>query len=284
MIDISYGILNYNPNFDKAALKNYIDAVDSLAKNRSNIFKSEVYLIDQASQPELTHQLAHKYRFNAVALSANVGISRGINYLANVARGEYISLVTSDVTFTPGLDETLVSALRSDCEIYQICPTSDNSSLDHQRADGPKLDGELIENITQELTIQFWPRTTFEKIGYFDERWKACYENMDYALRTFIDGGKTIIHTGAFCHHEHNSCTKNGSINHTYDGYLDIADGFSHEPLMRMWRTKWYGLDNFVSWNGLYKNIISDTSEIRKALLDTYMHNVYLPYVQDVVY
>lgn len=284
MIDVTFGVLHYNPNRDPVATAAYVAAVETLATNRSKNLTSEVYLIDQGSQPDLTNDLGKIYGFQVVTLRSNVGISRGINLLANMARGQYVSLVTSDVTFTSGLDDTLVSALRADPKIYQICPVSDNSSLDHQRYDRAREDGILVENIAQELTIQFWPRSVFERIGYFDERWKACYENMDFALRSFIDGGRVIVHQGAFCHHEHNTTTKNGAINSTYNDYIFMPDGFNHEPLSLMWRNKWKNLDRFVTWEGLYETIIKDTSRLRAAMFHAYSRNIYLPYIQEPGY
>jgi GT2 family glycosyltransferase len=281
MVDVTFGILNYNPDADGPATAAFIAAVESLAANRSKNLTSEVYLIDQASQPELTANLAAKFGFQAVLLRSNVGISRGINLLANMARGKFVSLVTSDVTFTPGLDDTLVSALRADPTIYQICPVSDNSSLDHQRAPHAREDGILLQNIVQELTIQFWPRTVFEKIGYFDERWKACYENMDFALRAFIEGGSVVVHQGAWCHHEHNGTTKSGAIHKAYDGYLPMPNGLTHDLLGQMWRNKWPNLERYMNH---YETFTKDMGPTRAAMFHAYSKNVYLPYVQEVTY
>jgi|SRR5689334_521479 len=281
MIDVTYGVLNYNPNSNADATKAYIAAVETLANNRSVYLSSEVYLIDQGSQPDLTQALALTHGFKAVLLRENAGISRGINMLANMARGQFVSLVTSDVTFTPGLDDTLVSALRADKTIYQICPVSDNGSLDHQRYDRAREDGIQVENLVQELTIQFWPRQVFENIGYFDERWKACYENMDFALRCFLAGGRVIVDQRAFCHHVHNMCTKSGAINHTYDGYLVMPNGFDHDPIRLMWNNKWPDLARYLDH---YATFTKDMSQTREAMFYAYSKNVYLPYVQEVGY
>lgn len=281
MIDVTYGVLNYNVNHDVVALQAYIDAVQSLAANRSKDLKSEVYLIDQGCQSEITERLARQNGFHAVALRNNVGISRGINLLANMARGQYVSLVTSDVTFTPGLDDTLISALRADPTIYQICPVSDISSLDHQRYDRAREDGILLDNLCQELTIQFWPRTVFDKIGYFDERWKACYENLDFALRAFLDGGRVVIDQRAFCHHAHNMCVKSGARNHTYDGYLYMPNGFNQEILTQMWNNKWPDVARYID---LYSTFTQDMSKTRAVMFHAFSKNVYLPYIQEVGY
>lgn len=278
---VTYGILHYNPGQDAAATKAYLDAAESLAKNISPDLRAEVYLIDQASQPELTEQIARQHGFHAITLRSNVGISRGINLLASLARGEFISLVTSDVIFPRGIDDTLVASLRSDPTIYQICPVSDNSSLDHQRYDRAREDGILVDNLCQELTIQFWPRKVFEEIGYFDERWKACYENMDYALRIFLAGGRVVVDQKAFCHHEHNMCVKSGARNHTYDGYIHMPNGFNQDVLNMMWHNKWPDVSKYFD---LYQTFTKDVSMTRAAMFHAYSDKVYLPYVQEVGY
>lgn len=286
MIDVTFGVLNYNPGLDAAATAAYIAAVESLAANRSKSLTSEVYLIDQASQPELTEQLARRYGFHAITLRRNVGISRGINLLANMARGQYVSLVTSDVTFTSGLDDTLIAALRADPKIYQICPVSDNASLAHQRLLQAHPDGMLIENVSQELTIQFWPRSVFDEIGYFDEQWKACYENLDFTLRAFLNGGHVIVHQGAFCHHEHNMTSKSGAFESAYDNYMEMPKGphsitARHAILKNMWDAKWPDLDRYLN---IYDTFTQNMGQTRAAMFHAYSKNVYLPYVQEVAY
>jgi len=279
--DVTYGVLHYNPSLDAGATRAYINAVDSLAQNRSSSLRSEIFLIDQNSDQELTNTLAKKYGFSSLCLNKNIGISRGINLLANMARGKYVSLVTSDVIFPQGLDERLMSVLDADPKIYQICPVSDNSSLDHQRSPCAIEDGVLIPNLVQELTIQYWPRTVFDKIGYFDERWKACYENMDFALRAFLEGGSVVVDQRAFCHHEHNTTMKSGAIHHAYDGYMSMPNGLDHQPLLQMWRDKWPNLERYMNH---YDTFTKDMGQTRAAMFFAYSKNVYLPYVQEVPY
>lgn len=285
MIDITYGILNYNPNDDPVAQEHYENCVESLATNRNDCLQSEVYIIEQSNnslqQNLISSCLAEKFGFKYIELRHNTGISRGINLLASLARGRFISLVTSDVIFPSGLDMKMVGVLDSDPTIYQICPTSDNSSLDHQRAPSAREDGILVENIVQELTIQFWPRTVFDKIGYFDERWKACYENMDFALRAFIDGGSIVTDQRTWCHHEHNMTTKNGAIHIAYEGYLPMPNGLTHDVIGKMWRDKWPDLDKYLN---VYETITQDPGPLKAALFHAYPQNLYLPYVQNVPY
>jgi len=280
MIDITYGVLNYNPNQDAIATKSYTEAVESLYNNRDPVFKSDVYLIDQGSQPDVTEQLARKFNFHSILLRKNVGISRGINLIANLARSKYVSLVTSDIVFHKGTDTRLVTQCELNPDIYQICPVSDNTSLDHQLGWAANENATLVDCLAQELTVQFWPYKVFDSIGYFDERWKACYENMDFALRIFASGGRVVIDPGAFCNHRHSMCVKSGARNHTYDGYIYMPNGFNQEFLTNMWNKKWPHINSYVN---LYSRL-TNSEILRSKIKELYGDNIYLPYRQEVNY
>lgn len=278
-MDVTYGVLNYNPNNDPIAKKHFLACVESLAHNRSDHFKSEVYLIDQGGpeeQSELITYAAKTFGFQAITLRSNVGISRGINLLANIARGKYISLVTSDTIFPKYLDIRMIDILSRNSDIYQICPASYKAGISYQCYEANK--NTLIKCLGQELTIQFWPRSTFEKIGFFEEKFKAKYENLDYALRAYIHGGYVAIDHTSVCEHVHNMTSKNGSINHAYDGYIS-KEAIDRGILKSIWDSKWLGLD----WNMLYNPSIL-TEQFRETLKISYSQNIHLPYIQNVGY
>lgn len=279
-IDISYGILHYNPNTDLEARTAFICAADSLAINRSFDFNSEVFIIDQGNpseEQEISRDIASYHNFNYIALNKNIGISRGINFLAHIARGRYISLVTSDTIFLKGLDNILIEDLENNKQIFQICPLSDYSSIEYQCK--PYGNRNITYCIANELTIQFWPRVVFDKIGFFDENWKACFENLDYSLRIFLNGGFAAISNRVTCNHKHNTTTKNGSINKSYEGYIDMPNGLDSQILRHIWNTKW----PYFNWNFLYSPNSLNT-ENRELLYSKYKNNVYLPYIQNVGY
>ena len=276
-MDITYGVLNFNPFSDRVATAAFQKAVQSLDNNRSSNFKSEVYLIDQGGQGALVESMARAYDFRAITLDTNVGISRGVNLLARIARGQYICLVTSDTEFTKNLDVSLIDTLQSHSNVWQVCPASDISELEHQRV-GYQSSGLAYTLASQELTIQIWPKETFEKIGYFDERWMACHENMDFSLRIFLAGGNIAVSHDAFCPHAHAMTRKSGARNHTYDNYIYMKDGFNQEILQAMWDRKW----PLIRWGSLYEKPPDD--HIRQRMIDAYRHNIYLPYLQDVGY
>jgi GT2 family glycosyltransferase len=280
VIDITYGILNFNPHNHADAELALRECIESFATNVDKALTKEVYLIDQASdsnhQQELLMTYANKYGWRSIMLDRNVGISRGINMLARIARGDYICLVTSDVEFTKGLDLSLIKTLKTFPGVWQVCPASDNSELEHQRR-GYRESGLAETLAAQELTVQMWPRTTFDRIGYFDERWKACFENMDFALRIFLAGGRVAVSHDAFCPHKHAMTRKTGARENTYDGYISMPNGFDQNRLHEMWNEKWPGLP----WSKLYE---PPKEEDRDYMNRVYSRNSYLDYVQNVGY
>jgi len=281
VIDVTFGILNYNPGNHPLAKQALHECVTSLRENMHAGFASEVYIIDQASegnvQQAVVQDYCNSYGWRSIMLDRNVGISRGINLLARVSRAEYICLVTSDVQFTKELDLSLIKTLKTFPGVWQVCPASDNSELEHQRR-GYRESGLAETLAAQELTVQMWPRTTFDRIGYFDERWKACFENMDFALRIFLAGGRVAVSHDAFCPHRHAMSVKSGARNRTYDGYLSMPNGFDQNRLHKMWDKKWPG----VSWHSLYQT--PPSVDMRSRMLEVFRHNIYLDYVQNVGY
>lgn len=279
-IDITFGVLNYNPNNHPDAQDALTKCLVSLYQNKNRDLSSEVYIIDQGSindkQQYVINYAIQSFGWRSIFLDRNVGISRGINLLARIARGNHICLVTSDTEFSKGLDTTLINDLKQNPNVWQICPASDNASLDYQRQ-GYQSHDLAYRLAAQELTIQMWPRKTFETIGYFDERWKACFENMDYALRIFMAGGNIAVSHNAFCHHDLGMSMKTGARDKSYDGYINMPNGFNQDILHSMWNKKWSG----VNWKSLYEE---PKDEWRKSLLDNFQHNMHLGYVQDPGY
>jgi glycosyltransferase involved in cell wall biosynthesis len=277
---ITYGVLHFNPTMYAPATEKFIEAVDSLFQNKNPLINSEVYLIDQGNPPaerEITANLAKQHKCHFISLNENVGISRGINLLFNIARGEFICLVTSDVVVPPALDEILIEELIADSSILQICPLSDLSSIKYQK--GPLTNEKPLKCIAQELTIQMWPRKIIDTIGFFNETFKAAYENLDYATRLFMSGHYAAISRRITCKHYHNMTSKSGAIEKAYDSYIVMPNGFDHDILRYLWNLRWPSLD----WSDLY-NPDALTKNYREYLYNNYKSNIYMGYKQEVLY
>lgn len=265
--DVTYFILDYNPRCQKEATEYLDNCMESLYFNRNKSISSEVFVIDQGNKhvdykSELA-KICSGYRFDFIGLDRNKGIAGGINLASRLSRSPHLCLVTSDTTFTQNLDTVLLGELETHPDIHQIGPCVDNGGVPYQ-VKGYTTDTDPIRCISQELTIQFWKKEVFDLIGEWDERWIACYENLDYALRLFISGwGTTAISHKISCHHENGTTYNNGSLADAYGGKFD------HVPLRRMWDKKWPGLN----WDMMY-DLDQHTEDVRSRLVKRYFHNI----------
>ncbi len=304
--DVTYLILNYNPAGERDAEEILGATVDAFYGRKSRHLKSDVFLLDQGSTHEHRNRLVDmqmRHGFSTILLNRNIGISRAINFFVRTCKSPVIGLITSDVLITAGMDEDLYEKVQIP-EVFQATPFTDKSDLDYQtwkpeegfgadRIDLQKLksgkktfsdrllgrDGnDYLRVIGVELNVMFWRRSIFDKVGCFDERWKACYENNDFSLRCFLAGGCTAISLDSFVWHYHKVTEKNNARDKSHEGYID--DCWPQE-IRKLWDEKWPALDKYINiYKPLKGRSITDYPELQKR----YENNIYLPYEQDINY
>lgn len=297
--DITYLLLNYNPEGETVAQEVLDATIDSFYARKSKKISAEVFLLDQGTTPKHRQWLVekqNKYNFILLLLNENIGISGAINRIVRLSRAPVVALVTSDVIVTTGMDEDLFEKVQIP-EVYQATPFTDKSDIDYQvwqpkekfGSDGLDLRslkkkrnsllGGLFANkytaylrcIGCELNVMFWRRSVFDKIGYFDERWKACYENNDFSLRCFLDGGCTAISKDSFVWHYHKMTEKNKARDQVYshrDWQQKIADE---------WNRRWPQVNRYID---IYKPLRNKTINDFPQLYEKYKKNICIPYEQ----
>jgi len=304
--DISYLILNYNPDGEAQAETILQETIDTFYARKSKKLRSEVFLFDQGSVPAHQRWLLEKqaqYKFSSIFLNRNIGISGAINWFVRVCKSPIVGLITSDVLITSGMDEDLFQKAQIE-EIYQVTPFTDKSDLDYQtwkpkepfgsdnldlsvikkekKSLWKRLTGRAVKPylrvLASELNVMFWRREIFDKLGYFDERWRACYENNDFSLRCFLAGGCTAVSMDSFVWHYHKTTHKNKARERSYEGYLN--DCWSQE-IRRFWDEKWPDLESYIK---IYDPLKEKTINDYPKLLEKFSHNIYLPYVQTTTY
>ncbi len=303
--DIAYLILNYNPAGEETAQEILDQTIQAFYNRKSKKLTCDVFLLDQGSVQTHRTWLVEKqqrYGFSTILLNRNIGISRAINFFVRTCKSPVIGLITSDVIITSGMDEDLYNKVQID-EIYQAAPFTDKSDVDYQRwqpgeafgsdnldlrdlkKKGSSFLGRFFNNgpsgylrcLGLELNVMFWRRSVFDKVGYFDERWKACYENNDFSLRCFLAGGCSALSYNSFVWHFHKTTEKNSSREQCYDGYIDDW----HGTIKKLWDDKWPRLNSYIDiYKVLKDKRISDFTD----LYEQFQHNTYLPYEQDVGY
>ncbi len=303
--DITYLILNYNPDGEAMARGVLEKTLEAFYARKSPRLRSDVYLLDQGSPPEHRHWLVEqqaRYGFSTFLLNRNIGISRALNLLVRTAKAPVFALITSDVVVTSGMDEDLFSKVQIE-EVYQAAPFADKSDVAHQvwlprepyGTDFPDLTalkrkedsliGRLfgrqrrgyLRYIGAEFNVMFWRREIFDRVGYFDERWKAAYENNDFSLRCFLAGGCTALSLDAFVWHYHKVTEKNDSREQAYDH----CQGDWRQEMRRIWDEKWPDVERFVP---IYKPLGDRTVEDFPAFRKRFRDNLYLPYDQTIDY
>lgn len=301
--DIAYLILNYNPEGEKFAQDILNSTLDSFYSRKSKNLTCDVFLLDQgttASHRKWIGEKQNQYGFSTILLNRNIGISGAINFFVRTCKSPVVSLITMDVIITSGMDEDLYTKVQIP-EIYQVTPFTDKSDVDYQiwqpkEAFGTdnvdlsdlekrvnsfwgRLSNKEMKNyfrcVGVEFTVIFWRKSVFDKVGYFDERWKACYENNDFSMRCFLDGGCTAISRDSFVWHYHRVTEKNKSRERIYD-----IDNWQ-QIIKTEWDNKWPELNSFFN---IYKPLKNKTVNDYKELYNKFQHNIYLPYDQSHYY
>ena len=303
--DIAYLILNYNPAGEPNATDILGTVLDAFYTRKSNSLSCDVFLLDQGS-PEIHRKWIvdkqNQYGFSTILLNRNIGISRAINLFVRTCKSPVVGLITSDVLITTGMDEDLFSKVQIP-EVYQATPFTDKSDVDYQMwqpreefgvdhldlTDLKKTKISLLEKLINkehkgylryigvEFNVMFWRRAIFDEVGYFDEQWKACYENNDFSLRCFLAGGGTALSMDSFVWHYHKVTEKNRSRDQCFTHYgNDWA-----QKLRRMWDDKWPGLNNYID---IYKPLKDKNISHYPKLYEQFKKNIYLSYEQDIDY
>lgn len=132
--DISYLILNYNPESERYAQNILNQTIDAFYARKSKSLTCDVFLLDQGSTTAHRKWLSEKqnqYGFSTILLNRNIGISGAINFFVRICKSPVIGLITSDVIITSGMDEDLYNKVQIQ-EVYQATPFTDKSDVDYQ--------------------------------------------------------------------------------------------------------------------------------------------------------
>ena len=295
--DIAYLILNFNPDGEQGAQEILGKTIDSFYSRKSENITCDVCVLDQGTtlvHREWIVEKQQQYGFSVIFLNRNIGISGAINYFVRNSKSPVVGLITSDVIITSGMDEDLYAKVQIP-EVYQALPFTDKSDLDYQTWQPKEVFGSDNINLTDlknkrfsfmkrfsnkdaggysrcvgaELNVMFWRKSIFDKIGYFDQRWKAGYENIDFSLRCFLGGGCTAVSRDSFAWHYHKVTEKNKAREKIYD------DDNGPEKSKNEWDKKWPDLNKYIN---IYKPLRDKTISDYPKLYNKFKQNIYLPY------
>lgn len=279
-LSVTYIVLNWNPFNSEHVLNRLKKSIQHLYENSDPEISKEVYVINQGSDDagiKEIETLRSKYKFNSVCLDDNIGISGGINFGFNIARGEIIALLTYDVYMSKGCDTSCLNMLKSNPDAYQVIPADSVSDVLAQRRNIKIVSNSIIG---AELTLCYYRRESIRDVGYYDEKWKACYENLDYNLRTVLLGKKILVNHQVHIDHDHNTSNQLIGIERAYTGYISNPIGGGH--ITRWWNEKWKNIDANMGQGCELENKLSPGKI--SELYDMYKDNIYLGFVQNREY
>lgn len=297
--DIAYLILNFNPDGEQTAQEILGITIDAFYRRKSNKLTCDIFLLDQgttASHRKWLIEKQNQYGFSTILLNRNIGISGAINFFVRTCKSPVVGLITSDVIITSGMDEDLYAKVQIP-EVFQATPFTDKSDVDYQtwqpkeafgadhvdltdlqkkrqfflRRLSSKKTESCLRCVGAEFNVMFWRRSVFDKIGYFDERWKACYENIDFSLRCFLAGGCTAISRDSFVWHYHKVTEKNKARKKLYD-----VDNWQ-QRIQKEWDNKWPELSSCFN---IFKPLRNRAVDDFKEFYEKFKHNTYLHFEQ----
>jgi tetratricopeptide (TPR) repeat protein len=148
----------------------------------------------------------------------NLGFAGGVNAGIREARGELVLVLNNDTQAAPNLLHELAAVLASDERMGATAPLSNHvkgHALLAVGGRGKTAAGrvELLEALRTQAPVQDAPtlaglcllvrRSTFERIGCFDERFgHGNFEDDDFCLRLRLHGLRLGIAARTFLHHE----------------------------------------------------------------------------------
>lgn len=173
----------------------------------------EVVLIDDASSDgtaELLPGLEQKPRFKILRNEQNKGFAFSNNRAVAAATGDILVLINNDLEFSPGWLDPILDALASHPQagaVGNVQRNFETGLVDHagiyfdleglpthahkNRANPPR--GKLIERNAATAACLALRKSTFEKIGGFDESYRNGCEDVDLCMKLKSRGYRIYV-------------------------------------------------------------------------------------------
>jgi GT2 family glycosyltransferase len=208
MIKVSIIIVNFN------GCQHTIRCIESIQRTHEKGY-FEIVVIDNDSRDGSVEAIKAQYpKIKIIAQQQNLGFGRANNIGAMESTGEFLFFVNNDTIFKEDLITPLSRFLKENSFCGAIGPLLLNADGTYQHTYGffPSLLNEWrVQRETQQRKtipidrapkIVDWvsfaavmmPRTAFERIGGFDERYFMYFEDADVCLRLKKTGWHTVYY------------------------------------------------------------------------------------------
>jgi N-acetylglucosaminyl-diphospho-decaprenol L-rhamnosyltransferase len=209
----------------------------------------ETIVVDNGSpEAEVSEAAGHFDFARALRADRNLGFSRAVNLAAAQAGGRTLVIVNDDATYDPEFLERLLAPLDPDAGVSMAAGVlrseRDESVIDTAGIEIDRtllgfdyMHGQPLETLGSAPRDPFGPsgaaaaydRRAFERLGGYDERIFAYFEDLDLALRMRLAGLRCRLAPDAQGTHEHAATLGSGSARKNF------LMGFARGYLLRKW-------------------------------------------------
>jgi GT2 family glycosyltransferase len=185
----------------------------------------EIVVVDNDSSIPVTNDLADRM----VRRADNGGFAAGVNDGIEVATGDWIAVVNDDAVVHPAMLQRCIHAIEqggptvvaaapkvlfagTDGDFIDSCglvvrPNGEAFSAGAGQPDLGQFDHDPVV-LGPCLSAAVFRADAFQRVGMLDERYFLYYEDVDWALRSYLSGHTTVFVPQAIAHHEHAASTR----------------------------------------------------------------------------
>lgn len=161
----------------------------------------DVILVDNASPLPLDNLKGNRVR--VLKNKVNEGFAKAVNRGIHASKGDYIAVLNNDCTVYPGWLDWLIRALHQPLVAFASPIVIGSDSEVEQRRKAADIYQEDCFTGCAHLSH----RWVYDKVGYFDERYFAGFEDCDMWCRVTKEGYRLIRCGQSFVRHDHPSAT-----------------------------------------------------------------------------
>lgn len=225
---VDFVIVNFNT-------RKYLgDCLDSIRANSGLYEDYRVWVVDNGSTDDSRHEIRTRPWVTGIMNRSNRGYGSACNQGIKTGSGNYIFLLNSDVTVTPGWITPMVATLASAREIAVVGPRLVNPEgllvgvgvvgtnarpiiRGWGEPDEPERYNQTIECLSVCGACMGIKRDLLSVLGFFDEKYFHYFEETDYCYNARYHGYKVIYHPKSkVIHHVQGSCRNFRQLNKYY--------------------------------------------------------------------
>jgi len=173
--------------------------IDSLYSYTEEEF--ELIIVDDDSDREMKGYLNSLLSATIITNEESIGYPKSVNKALDIAKGEYIAIVNSDLVFTPDWFPKIVKHFESNSKIGLIGPTSNEvNNIQHRSANRPDISYQATDSLIFFCVVI--TRKCLEEVGGLDEDFSpGGMEDAYYCVKAKDLGFEVGIARDVFIYH-----------------------------------------------------------------------------------